>query len=289
MATRILPTNYQKYVTLLQASITAGTTDQAAGKDYLDQALIDACTTLLPAYQTAQAAFTSAKAAYHQQVGVIKSTEAQLRASLRRLWSDVRWQVRNSGVDTGICPHYQLSLGGRAPYVSSRTALLTVAQQVVQGSTAAEAAGYPAIPSADTVQSQLAETQAAITALQQAHDALQAARATKNSQQDAAKGLCRDVVRCLDYRLAKLPAQQRRQVLRRYGVQYAGDSAEEAATTESSRGLLAPSDEADVRAEVPIVPLAVPNDQPLAESPGPVHPVPVNGYANGHASGHSAD
>ena len=149
-----------------------------------------------------------------------------LSAMVRQFWRGLEFRGQLMNISSGVLEIYRLPSDGGRPQPTTQPGWLEVANELVEGEKKAVEAGYPPMdnPSIDTVSTPLAKARKRCGKADDAHLAYMATQKELHALRDQVDQLIMDLAANLNYNLSKMPAATRRQVMRRYGFNYRGET-----------------------------------------------------------------
>ncbi len=222
------PRNDDARLAFLEQSMAQAAQDEASGRYYLNPVTVTAVQSFIPNFKAAQ--LTRHMREAEKKLAVQNATGAvvKLQEHMKDMWSNILRRVRRDELAASVMSYYELPASGRFPKLIKRGEIVAVAERMVQGDAAAQAAGYPATsnPSAaelqvslDTAVAALAQRVAIYTAFDEARQALAALR-------QQADRLIDDMADELRFALRREDASYRRSVMRAYGAQFSRNEAD---------------------------------------------------------------
>ena len=162
------------------------------------------------------------RAARSIEVGQSDAAEAVLETYVRDFWEVVKRRTFRLKHPVSVLNFFDLPQDGSVPVMSSRADRRIWARKVIEGETAAVAAGFPPMgqPTAAEVQQKLATAETEEMQITPADREVEEALTAVRTQRARANELIDDIVGDLRHKTRKQPAGSARDILRSYGLQF---------------------------------------------------------------------
>ena len=237
------PRNDDARLAFLEQSVAQAAQDEASGRFYLNPVTVTAAQSFIPNFKAAQLTRHMREAEKKLAVQNAAGAVVKLQEHMRDTWSNVLRRVRREELAAAVMSYYELPASGRFPKLTNRGEIVAVAERMVQGDAAAQAAGYPAMsnPSAAELQASLDTAVAAMAQRVTIYTAFDEARQALAALRQQADRLIDDIADELRFALRREDAAYRRSVMRTYGAQFS--------RSETDQSDLPPEEAGDVMAE----------------------------------------
>ncbi len=206
----------------LKRAVATGEEDTSAGNTYVTVDTLSRSKHFVEEFAPVVSAVSEKSSERSKEVREKSEATKLVEVFLRDIWEVLKRRANREDQPAEVLTYYLLSLDGTVPKPSGREALMTMAEQVVQGDAAAVAAGFPAMinPSAAELKARIdnARTEADdVAGADRAYDKAQEAAAELREQAD---DLIDDIAAELRFNLRKKDPASRRRIMRTYGVKY---------------------------------------------------------------------
>lgn len=206
----------------LTTAAKTGQADIDAGNDYVTQPLVDDIKAFNPGFDSSVEAVTATLSGREKEVREKNEAIIRLIIFVHDLWEVLRRRVNRNKENAEVLTFYQLPLDGVNPEPSGDRQWLEMAENVVEGDAAAEAAGHPLM-----VNPSAAEVAVVRTAAQTEFDQVAPADRTYDDAQAATEALrpradelIQEVMDTLRFTLRKLDRPSQRRIMRTYGATF---------------------------------------------------------------------
>ena len=216
------PRNIISVIRLLIDIVLTGNQDNAAGRNYVQQATLDAVNAFIPGLQAAHIRVLAASEDKMKEVREKSESLVILERYCRDTWENVRRRKERMNHPPEVLTYYGLPLDGISPHPDSPKAWLDFAEAIIKGDERAVADGYPTIlsPSVAEIQAVLDTANAEYADFAMAdreHDEAQAALADMRPTADE---FIDEVYDQLMFATRKMDHPSQRRVARTYGYKY---------------------------------------------------------------------
>ncbi len=206
----------------LKRAVATGEEDNSAGNTYVTADTLDRSKHFVEEFDPVVSKVSEKSSERSKEVREKGEATKRVEVCLRDIWEVLKRRANREDQPAEVLTYYLLTLDGTVPKPSGREALMTMAEQVVQGDAAAVAAGFPAMinPSAAELKAQIDNART------ESGDVAGADRAYDKAQEDAedlreqADDLIDDIASELRFNLRKKDPASRRRIMRTYGVKY---------------------------------------------------------------------
>jgi len=216
------PTGIKKLIRLLLDIVLTGNQDNLAGRNYVQQATLDAIAAFIPDFQTAHNRVLAASEDKMKEVREKGESLTILEKYCRDTWENVRRRKERMNHPPEILAYYGLPLDGISPHPDSATAWLDIAQAIIDGDGRAVADGYPTIlsPSVAEIQAVLDTANAEYADFAMADRTHDEALAAQAKLRPTGEEFADDVYEQLMFNTRKMDKPSQRRIARTYGYKY---------------------------------------------------------------------
>ena len=218
------PMNDAGRLALLRTAYERGNSDGDGNTPHLTTATLNAIQTLAADFETALRDLTQLNG---QRATVTESARVHAKELSYRV-QEARRALR-ANLQLGRLPRaalrfYPLSIEGRLDTSHRRNAWLPLADALLTGDDAAQAAGLPALPNRQELAASFAASKAAEESVNLITGAFLAARANLQTLRNLVDEQIRDLTRELRFNLAKRPLPHQRDIMRTYGLRFRSET-----------------------------------------------------------------
>jgi len=216
------PSNDANRLNMLNMTVSTGTSDLAAGNNYLSEETLNEVAAKALEFNTELLSGTGSAGDRSKEVREKNEAVKKLETFTRDMWEVIKRRVFRNNEPAEVLSYYQLPLDGTVPKVIKEDEIFTLAAKVIEGDSKAVGAGYSmaVCPSAAELGTILAAAQKEANDVAQADRQLDKAYKDMAVVREQADEIIDDIIAELEYNLRKLEPSNRRRVMRTYGVSF---------------------------------------------------------------------
>lgn len=218
-----VPTSSGELLYFLTKTVKTGEKDIAAGRNYLDQDIIDQIILFLPDYKEKNNIVSAFLAGREKEVREKNVSVKKLITCTQDLWEVLKRRVKRNEEPNEVLTYYQLPLDGDVPKIgASESNWVEMAGRVQQGDAEAVKAGFEPMvnPSAADLKKTLQKAKKEIEDVAPADRAYDEAQEAVEALNPQAYEFEDEVMAQLRYKLRKKDKPSQRRIMRTYGSQF---------------------------------------------------------------------
>lgn len=215
----VRPTHDWGRITLLRTALESSRRDEAAGRTYLTPTVRDALEAQAAQLETASLAVAQAEAEQKQALAAADAAVEAIQAQVRQSWSTLRWRVRWQSLTPAVLPYYQLR-PNQTPKPPNRVGWLELAEQLILGDAAAQAAGFASAIDPIALPGARNGLQAALEQVNRSQERLHSLRLQLRSVRGQSDRVIRHLLGDLRHALREENAASQQQIMRTYGARF---------------------------------------------------------------------